>query len=47
MGRRLQPKNSGYDRFPLAVNGWEPYTPYQETTPPLQDEEGGHQPKKN
>jgi hypothetical protein len=26
----------------------EPYTPYQETTPPLQAEEGeGHQPRKN
>jgi hypothetical protein len=40
-GRRLWPKESGYDRFPPAANDWGTKHPVPHIAPPLLAEEEG------
>jgi hypothetical protein len=37
-GSSVTTQNLGYNWFPLATNGWEPYTLYKIKPPPLQAE---------
>jgi hypothetical protein len=46
MGHRLRPKIMDMIGSPHRQMAGETYTLYQETAPPLQAKEGGHQPKK-
>jgi hypothetical protein len=40
-GSPIMPRGYGYDQYPPAMNGWEPYTMYCINDPLLQAEEEG------